>query len=315
VRTRLRLALVCAGLAALAMLAAMAWLMTRTPPSATPPLAVSVLAPPETRITGTPALSADGRALAFAALDAQGVARIWLRSFDGRDTRALAGTDGGDQPFWSPDSRSLGFFARGKLWTIDLKRGSPPRVLADASDPRGGTWSREDIIVFSPRPDGGLYRIAAGGGPALPLTALDRQSQQISHHWPRFLPDGRVILFVDRVATGAQLRHVLTAISIDGSGLKPLLDAASTGVYAGGRLLFQRAGKVFAQPFDAIELNLSGNPSLVADGVWDDRPGKADMIGFDAAAGVFASRPPAAGTDTGARVVHLLFNWPAFESK
>lgn len=313
------------AVAAVALVAAggtIAWTLARTPPAEMPSLAVTVLTPRDVEIKGTPALSPDGGALAFAGLDGGGSGRIWVRPLDAAEARPVSGTDGGDQPFWSPDGRSLGFFARGKLWTLDLRRGEPPRVLADASDPQGGTWSREGIIVFAPGPDRALFRISADGGPAMPLSTLNRAQQEVSHRWPRFMPDGRVILFMNRMGADPVARHVITAISVDGGGIKALLEAESTGVYANGHLLFHRGGKVFAQPFDNIELNLSGDARLVADHVWNDTPGTTGLAGFDAAGSVFASRPAAererflvSQPTGGARVslVHLRFNWTAIE--
>ena len=287
-RTGVALLTVMSGLLALA--TAAIWLSPGRRVAAIPPLVADIVAPPETTLNDIPAVSPDGRAIAFAAFDAGAVQRLWVRSFDAAEARALTGTEDGDQPFWSPDGRSLGFFARGKLWRLDLS-GGPPRILASVSDPRGGTWGRDNTIVYSPDPDGGLSRISADGGSPAALTTLDRARQEISHRWPRFLPDGRYVLFLDRIADPALTRYVVRAAAIDGSAIQDLVDAESTGIYAAGKLLFARAGTIFAQPMDSRTLTLSGEPAPVAHKVWDDILGTAGLVGFDASDNLLAWRP------------------------
>ena len=121
---------------------------------------------------------------------------LWIRALDSLTARPLAGTENEGYPeaFWSADGQSVGFFADGKLKRIDIS-GGPAHALADAPDGSGGTWSREGIIVFSPRV-GPLFRVSASGGAATPLLELDRSRQEISHGWPHFLPDARHFLYV-----------------------------------------------------------------------------------------------------------------------
>ena len=119
---------------------------------------------------GGSAISPDGRILAFAATN-QGKQMLWLRRLDSLGAKPLAGTEGGYYPFWSPDSRFLGFFAGGKLKTIEI-RGGLPQTLCDAPEGRGGAWNRDAVIVFTPVA-GPMYRISAAGGPPVPLTKLD----------------------------------------------------------------------------------------------------------------------------------------------
>ncbi|MET1084351.1 MAG: protein kinase, partial [Burkholderiales bacterium] len=265
------------------------WLSTRRSAGAMPTLAMSINAPPGTAVEQTPAISPDGRTVAFVGADGSG-SRIVVRSLDAFVTTPVAGTEGAVMPFWSPDGRSLGFFARGRLWRVDLA-GSAPRLVANVSDARGGTWGRDDVIVYSPHPDGGLYRVPADGGTPVELTTLDRTQQEISHRWPRFVPDGRHVLFLNRVATTHLNRYTITAVPVTGGSYKPLLEAMSPGVYGDGRLLFLRDEKLFAQPFDPVSVELSGDPQLVADPVWSDGQGMAGLVGFDAASGVLAWRP------------------------
>ena len=275
---------VAAGAVALA-----GWTLTRRPASTTEKLAVAISAPPGLVVEQTPAVSPDGRTIAFIG-GSGGATRIFVRSLDAFETRPLASTEGAEGPFWSPDGKSLGFFARGRLWRIDLA-GGVPRVIGSVSDPRGGTWGVDHTIVYAPQPDGGLYRVPADGGTPVALTTLDTARQEISHRWPRFLPDGRQVLFMNRIATVQLTRYTIAAVSVADGSRRPLLDAISPGVYSDGRLLFMRDQKLFAQPFDTAAASLFGNPELVADGVWTDGQNVAGLAGFDAAGGVLAWRP------------------------
>jgi hypothetical protein len=154
--------------------------------------------PPETSLeiatptTGDPtsfALSPDGHQIVFVA-SGDGVPRLWVRSLATTTAQPLAGTEGANAPFWSPDSRSVGFFASGQLKRIELGGGAPLTVATAASG-RGGTWNADGVILFAPTQAGPLFRVAASGGQAVAVTTLDRQR---SHRWPVFLPDGRHFL-------------------------------------------------------------------------------------------------------------------------
>jgi Tol biopolymer transport system component len=106
----------------------------------------------------------------------------------------LAGTEGAQYPFWSPDSRSIGFFASGKLYRIDIE-GGRPRAVADAPVGRGGTWNRDGVIVFAPTATSPLMRVPASGGEPVPLAKLDAPERSRSHRFPQFLPDGRWVAY------------------------------------------------------------------------------------------------------------------------
>jgi eukaryotic-like serine/threonine-protein kinase len=138
-----------------------------------------------------------------------------------------------------------------------------------------------------------LYKVSADGGTPTELTSLDSGRQEISHRFPRFLPDGRHVLFIDRIATPQLTRYTITAVAVTGGSTKPLLDAMSPGIYHEGRLLFVRDEKLFAQPFDPGTLTLSSAPELVTEGVWGDAEGIAGRVGFDAASGVLGWRQAA----------------------
>ena len=157
--------------AALAMLAALAggalWRAAWLPvvPSAAE-MHVEITTPPTTDPASL-AISPDGQKLVFVA-SADGRPQLWLRSLESGVARALRGTDGGHLPFWSPDSRSLGFFANEKLFRIDLD-GGQPKVLAGAPVGTGGTWNRDGVILFVLVADAPIRRISADGGQASAL--------------------------------------------------------------------------------------------------------------------------------------------------
>src|SRR3989449_1428396 len=150
--------------------------------------------PPEKASFGSFAISPDGLRLAFVATDASGKTLLWIRPLDSINARPLPGTEEALYPFWSPDSRFIGFFAGGKLKKTEVT-GVPAQPLCNAAIPLGGTWRRAGAIVFEPSPTGPLYRVSAAGGEPTPVTTLDKSRQETSHRWPYFLPDGRHFLY------------------------------------------------------------------------------------------------------------------------
>jgi len=179
----------------------------------------------------------------------------------------LAGTDGGIHPFWSPDSRSIGFFADGKLKRIDIDGGTVHR-LASAINGRSGAWNRDGTILFAPSGVSSLFSISASGGEPAAVTRLE-PPQQGSHGFPQFLPDGGHFLY--SVQGNSDIRGVYIG-QLGGSEARHLLDADTSAVYvSSGQLLFVRQGTLFAQNFDPVQMELSGNPSPVAERVAVDR--------------------------------------------
>jgi eukaryotic-like serine/threonine-protein kinase len=207
------------------------------------------------------ALSPNAELLAFVAA-AEGLPRLWVRYLNSTTARPIAGTSGATLPFWSPDSRSIGFFADGKLKRVEIASGSV-QTLANAPVGRGGSWSRDGVILFTPTNSGLIQRVSATGGEAANVTG--KEPQQLSHVFPQFLPDSRHFLFY--VQGTAEARGVYVA-QLDGGPPIRLLDADAAAIYVPpGRLLFVRQGSLFAQDFDAGRLELSGGPFSVADQV------------------------------------------------
>ena len=209
------------------------------------------------------ALSADGTTLAFVATGPNGGKHIWLRGLAEMDARSLEGTAGAQYPFWSPDGQSLGFFADGKLKTIDL-RGGAPRVIADAPSGRGASWGRDGTILFAPNISSPIHRIPSSGGKAEPVSTYDPQNE-VTHRWPVFLPDGRHFLYVSRArAAGRPEVGRLMLATIGEAQAKQLIDDASNALYVEpGWLLYGRAGNLYAWRFDPASLSLEGEAVLI----------------------------------------------------
>jgi Tol biopolymer transport system component len=209
-----------------------------------------------------PAISPDGRRLVFVGHDATGRQLLYARTLDAATAaQLLPNTDGASLPFWSPNSRSVGFFAQGKLKTIDVATGRI-QTLADAAGARGGTWNQDDVIVFVPLPAGGLYRVSAAGGEATPLTA---GAGVTARGWsPSFLPDGRHFLYF-ATSPGQPENAGVYVQSLDPSTPRRLLSSRSNAIYAPpGYLVFWREATLLAQAFDTRTLELRGNPVPVA---------------------------------------------------
>jgi len=215
---------------------------------------------------GPPVLSPDGKKLAFAALGSEGKEQLWVRPLDSATAQPLGGTDGAAFPFWSPDSRDLGFFANGKLERIDTS-GGPPQVLCDAGAGRGGAWGADGTILFTPEIMGGVSRVPSIGGAPIHLAKTGAEvSSMGSGRWPQFLPDGKHFLFFRYSGNATESGTFVE--SLDGGEPKLLVQGFSNAVYAApGYLLFIKQGTLMAQRFDAGNLRLTGDAAPIAENV------------------------------------------------
>ena len=210
------------------------------------------------------AISPDGRQLA-SVRDDNGVRRLFLRSLDSLETKPVPDTSGAVYPFWSPDSRHLGFFADGKLKRID-PGGARAQVICDAPNPRGGSWNREDVIVFAPDINGPLHRVSAAGGNPAAVTKVEAGA---SHRYPSFIDGGRKFLFLAEGAAGTMVGDLEgpAAVSVvPNSGSNTVYVPAAMEAKTGW-LLFRRDEAVLAQAFDPKKLLVSGEPIVVVDQV------------------------------------------------
>ncbi len=217
---------------------------------------------------GPPVLSPDGSSIAFATTGADGKTGLWVRPTNALEAHALPGTEGAIFPFWSPDSRSLGFFAESKLKTIDLDGSA--QIVCDVPLGRGGAWGPGGVILFSPAPSAPLMRVSASGGTPVAITKVDA-TLHTSHRWPFFLPDGKHFLYVALHHDPSKAaNNTLYYASLDGRENRPLFRSQTNAVYASGFLLFGRGDQLIAQPFNPSSGTLSGEAQNVAKGVMND---------------------------------------------
>jgi eukaryotic-like serine/threonine-protein kinase len=259
--------------------AVISWRRASEVTPAAAPVEFTIAAPEGTSFGGPPpgfgtgvatqlAVSPDGRHIAFLAGARPGY-QIWLRPVANLAARPIPGTEGGTYPFWSPDGRFIAFFADGKLKKVQIA-GGPPTDLCVAPGGRGGSWSRDNVILFAPGFGGaGLQRVSSNGGVPTVVTTLDPATGE-GHRWPHFLPDGRRFLY--SAITGACCPPSKPAMIRIGS-LDPadaeitLLQAESSVSYASGHLLFASGDTLMAQPFDADARQLKGDAFPLAEHV------------------------------------------------
>ncbi len=241
-----------------------------------PELRLQVVSPPTTDPISL-ALSPDGRRLTFVATS-DGSTRLWLRPLDTVTAQPLPGTEGATYPFWSPDSRSIGFFAEGKLKRLDIG-GGQPQTLANAPGARGGAWSRDGVILFGAAA-AGLQRVTASGGEAMRVTRPG--PRQTNHRFPQFLPDGRQFLYFSQGSGDAQ--GVFLG-ALDSPETTRLTEADAAAAYMPpGYVLYMRGGSLVVRHVDLPGRVLVGDPVTVA-----------DPVGWDGAIGVGALSVSATG--------------------
>jgi eukaryotic-like serine/threonine-protein kinase len=216
---------------------------------------------------GPVAISPDGTAIAFFA-EFEGRYLLFVRPLAALEATPLAGTDGGSGAFWSPDSRTIAFFAEQQLKTVSPGGGSPQSVC-DAPFAASGAWSSEGTIVYSAL-GSGLWRVQMPNGKPEPLTRIDPADGKSAHLWPSFLPDGKRFLYLVRSRKPDSAGIYLA--SLDSPKGARLLPTESNAAYASGDLLFVRDGKLLAAPIDN-ERQTVGDPRTVAEDIWSFRDG------------------------------------------
>jgi Tol biopolymer transport system component len=261
-KNRERVAWAIAGALALAA-AGFAAAFARRTPAPLRTVRFEIATPEDVTSVDTPKISPDGRVIAFNAVDTSGKARIWVRSLNALKARPLDGTEGTTRPFWSPDSRMLGFFAEGKLKKIDAS-GGPAQKICDAPTGADGTWSSEGVILFDGRTNDPIRRVSASGGSPTVAMNADASRKEAQVAWPEFLPDGRHYLYL---ATGAKADDSMYRIgSLDSAESLPVAPAQTLVLYAPpGYLVFVRDKTLVAQPFDLKSRKTTGDPVPLAE--------------------------------------------------
>ncbi|MBI3449662.1 MAG: protein kinase [Acidobacteria bacterium] len=212
----------------------------------------------------TLALSPDGRTLAFTGFTTGGNSQIWIRPLDAASAVPLAGTEGATCPFWSPDGRYLGFFADRKLKKVPASGGTS-QTLCDAPTGRGGTWSRNGVIVFAPGIFGGLYQIPAAGGTPSALTTAGKEGQ--TDRLPHFMPDGKHVLFYSGKAVDDG-HNGIYALDLATKKISLVMNTNSEAQYLeNGYIAYVREGNLQIQPFDPVSLRPKGDPVPIAEKV------------------------------------------------
>jgi len=231
-----------------------------------------------------PEISPDGTMIVWSGVDTSfDPGPLWVRTLSGDDARVLAGTERAMYAFWSPDSRSIGFFADRKLKRIDLAGGAPITLCNIPDVGRGGTWNRGGVIVFSGARAGPLFRVPATGGVPEPVTKLDTSRGDTTHRWPHFLPDGRRFLYL--ASPNVSEKRAVFVATLDGRENRPLAlapdaslsasesghpartEAVANAAYASGHLLFVQRGTLYARPFDPSSATITGPAVVVAENV------------------------------------------------
>src|ERR1700730_9292345 len=242
----------------------------RRVPAEARPVRFTIGPPEKASFYGSPSLlsvSPDGTRVAFVAAYA-GKEVLWVRALDSLAAQPLLGTDEASQPFWSPDSRFIAFYAENKLKKIAVS-GGPPQTVSAVSGGVMGTWNREGVILFGPNGAPGsnmIQSVSAVGGTPAPVTTLDSSRQQDFHAWPCFLPDGKHFLYFAHSQNTEN--SAIYVGSLDSKDTKLLLNASSFILYSPpGYLLFLREGTFMAQPFDADRLGLTGEAFPIAEDV------------------------------------------------
>ena len=285
-RVRERVAWAACAFASLAALGfAVAWV--RRAPQPAPIVRFQVPNPDGVIDVGPPAISPDGRVIAFDAADATGNRQIWLRPLDALESRPLAGTEGALRPIWSPDSRSIAFMAGGKLRRVAVS-GGPAQTIADAPGGADGSWGPQGVILFDGRPNDPLWRVDAAGGVPKPVVTPDPAKGIMGAGWPVFLPGGRT--FLHHVTMANPEDGSIMVRALDGAESRALMKTTSQVVYAHpGYLLFVRDRTLVAQRFDPGTQEIRGEPIPLSEGLGIDNVGLASISASDT--GVLAYRP------------------------
>jgi eukaryotic-like serine/threonine-protein kinase len=261
------------GLAALGLFAlgsAATWyLKPSSQPLAQSPVHLVVALPPGDRLT-TPNLpievSADGSQMVYGAIRG-GLLQLYRRALDDPEAKPISGTEGAENPFFSPDGQWIGFFAQGKMKKVSINGGAP-MTLCDAGNNGGASWGPDDTIVFASTRNSGLWRVSAAGGQPQELTTPDPATGEYSHRYPQVLPGAKGVVFTSLNGFGWDESRI-ELLRLDTRERRVLVHGGHTGRFVlSGHLIYYRAGSLLAVPFDLARMQVTGNaPVTIASGV------------------------------------------------
>jgi len=238
------------------------------------------------------AVSPDGETLVFRGTGKEG-ARLYRRALNGTDSVAIPGTEGGFNPFFSPDGEWLGFFTPSHLRKVGMSGGAPLDVAVVPPVSSGGAWLEDGSIVFAPQVNGPLAKVPASGGAMVPFTTFDAARGEHGHVWPQTLGGGRV-LYTSVLGRDFQDVDAAQAVVVaPGSKPRVLIDGSSFARIIPGWIVFVRGSGVLAAPFDAERLEVTGPPVAVADPIVTHAGRRTPMFAASSAGTVvFAAGPP-----------------------
>jgi Tol biopolymer transport system component len=275
---REKIAWLIVGVSTLALLTLALWWRSSTPPAQQTMYFPAPMSVPARDIAVAP----NGHTIAVVAyLESARKNAIWIYDVGSPSARSLADTGGATFPFWSPDGRTLAFFADGKLKKLEWS-GGPVQTICDAPSGRGGTWNRDGVIVFTPeaRLGGGLYRVSASGGTPVQISTPDQVRGEDSHRYPVFLPDGKHFLYFAPSFSGQKGVDAIFVGSLDSNEKHFVVESGANGAYAtSGHLIFYRDKTLVAQPFDLKRLSLTGEPATILTDVVNLLPVKWAVFG------------------------------------
>jgi Tol biopolymer transport system component len=260
------------------------------------PIQLTIDPPAGTRFSPSASLlsvSPDGRQVAFLALGPDGISRVWIRPLESSEARELPGTDNALGPFWSLDSRSVGFFANDRLNIVGAE-GGPIKMVCEAStNIPAGTWNRDGVMLFSTGAKGrpGIYRVSTTGGPVTPLRVAAEDDRDSIFSVPEFLPDGRHFLYrYGKTEPPTNNIFIGSLDSVDSSKDQRILSGTGNTVYVPpGYLVYRRGETMLAQPFDPTTFAFRGQPIAVAHDVGYNPFGGRTM--FSVSGNTLAYRP------------------------